>query len=189
MTGKDLALSGTQADIDPQTGLPIVSIKFKGKGNGLFHEITRREAQRGSQLGRSESFAIVLDNQLYSYPSIDYKQYGDGIDPTGGGAQITGLQGQKEASDLALVLQTGALPVRFVTIERTDVSATLGKDSLRQARERRDRRPDRGRALPARPLPLPRRRRRPRARDLLGPDVRRDPAPRRRRSRFRASPA
>ena len=31
------------------------------------------------------------------------------------------------------MLQTGALPVKFVTIERTDVSATLGKDSLRQA--------------------------------------------------------
>ena len=33
------------------------------------------------------------------------------------------------------MLQTGALPVTFVTIERTDVSATLGKDSLRQARD------------------------------------------------------
>jgi SecD/SecF fusion protein len=134
MTGKDLALSGTQADVDPQTGQPIVTIKFKGKGNGLFHKITRAEAQRGSQLGVLQSFAIVLDNQLYSFPTIDYKQYGDGIDPSGGGAQITGLSSQKEASDLALVLQTGALPVRFATVERSDVSATLGKDSLRQAR-------------------------------------------------------
>ena len=33
------------------------------------------------------------------------------------------------------MLQTGALPVQFVTVERTDVSATLGKDSLRQARD------------------------------------------------------
>ena len=32
------------------------------------------------------------------------------------------------------MLQTGALPVQFVTVERSDVSATLGKDSLRQAR-------------------------------------------------------
>src|SRR5205823_1468873 len=37
--------------------------------------------------------------------------------------------------DLALVLQTGALPVSFQQIERTDVSATLGKDSLRQAKK------------------------------------------------------
>ncbi len=63
-----------------------------------------------------ESFAIVLDDQLYSFPTIDYKQYGDGIDPTGGGAQITGIASQKEAQNLALVLQTGALPVKFVTV-------------------------------------------------------------------------
>jgi len=134
MTGKDLSLSGTQADVDPTSGQPIVTIQFKGKGNGLFHQITRDEAQRGQQLGVLQSFAIVLDNQLYSFPTIDYKQYGDGIDPSGGGAQISGLSSQKEASDLALVLQTGALPVRFTTVERSDVSATLGKDSLKQAR-------------------------------------------------------
>ena len=31
------------------------------------------------------------------------------------------------------MLQTGALPLKFETVDRTDVSATLGKDSLRQA--------------------------------------------------------
>jgi SecD/SecF fusion protein len=135
MTGKDLKLSGTQADISPTDGTPIVTMQFTGHGNGLFHSVTRNEAQRGQQTGVKQSFAIVLDNLLYSFPSIDYNQYGDGIDPTGTGAEITGLASQKEASDLALVLQTGALPVKFVTVERTDVSATLGKDSLRQARD------------------------------------------------------
>ena len=87
MTGKDLKLSGTQADFDPTTGGPIVTMQFTGKGNKLFHEITRAEAQRGQQLGdRLQSFAIVLDNQIYSFPTIDYTQYADGIDPTGGGA-------------------------------------------------------------------------------------------------------
>src|SRR5204863_313838 len=77
---------------------------------------------------------IVLDNQIRSWPQIEYQKYPDGIDPTNGGAEITGMAGLSEAKNLALVLQTGALPVKFVTIERTDVSATLGKDSLRQAR-------------------------------------------------------
>ena len=40
-----------------------------------------------------------------------------------------------DAKRLALVLQTGALPVKFETAERTDVSATLGKDSLTQAKK------------------------------------------------------
>src|SRR5205085_946269 len=57
-----------------------------------------------------------------------------GIDPTAGGAEISGIRSVSEAKDLAIVLQTGALPVRFVTLERTDVSATLGKDSLQQAK-------------------------------------------------------
>ena len=83
MTGKDLKLSGTQADIDPTTGQPIVTMQFTGKGNGLFHDITRAEAQRGQALGVQQSFAIVLDDQIYSFPTIDYTQYADGIDPTG----------------------------------------------------------------------------------------------------------
>jgi preprotein translocase subunit SecD len=32
------------------------------------------------------------------------------------------------------VLQTGALPVEFRTLDQTTVSATLGKDSLQQAK-------------------------------------------------------
>ncbi len=136
MTGSDLKLSGTQADFDPTTGAPIVTLQFKGEGNKLFHEITRNEAIRGQQLGNQDyqSFAIVLDNQIYSFPTIDYTQNPDGIDPSNGGAEITGIGSISEAKSLALVLQTGALPVRFATVERTDVSATLGKDSLKQAR-------------------------------------------------------
>ena len=75
----------------------------------------------------------MLDNEIRSWPQIDYTQYPNGIDPTGTGAQITGMSSLKEAQNLALVLQTGALPVKFVPLERTDVSATLGKDSLKQA--------------------------------------------------------
>jgi SecD/SecF fusion protein len=135
MTGEDLKLSGTQQDFDPNTGEPIVTMKFTGHGNKVFQDITRNEAIRGQTLGVLQSFAIVLDNQLYSYPTIDYKQYPNGIDPSGNGAEISGIASLGEAKNLALVLQTGALPVVFNTVERSDVSATLGKDSLNQARD------------------------------------------------------
>jgi SecD/SecF fusion protein len=133
MTGKDLKLKGTQQDFDPN-GQVVVTMHFTSHGNKQFHAITRDEAARGGTLGADQHFAIVLDNELRSWPSIDYKKYPDGIDPAGGGAEITGLASVSEAKHLALVLQTGALPVKFVTVERSDVSATLGKDSLRQAR-------------------------------------------------------
>ncbi len=134
MTGNMLKLSGTRQDFDPQSGLPIVTMQFTGQGNKRFHEISRDEAIRGRALGQPQHFAIVLDNEIRSFPQIDYNLYPDGIDPTGGGAQITGLASLGEAKNLALVLQTGALPVKFITVERSDVSATLGQDSLRQAR-------------------------------------------------------
>ena len=133
MKGTELKLSGTRADIDPTQG-PIVLMQFTGKGNKAFHQVTKNEATRGSIQQADQHFAIVLDNEIRSWPSISYKDLPNGIDPTGTGAQITGLASFKEASNLALVLQTGALPVNFVPLERTDVSATLGKDSLKQAR-------------------------------------------------------
>src|SRR5690606_25707978 len=39
---------------------------------------------------------------------------------------------REEAANLALVLNTGALPVRFEVVSKTQVSATLGEQSLRQ---------------------------------------------------------
>jgi SecD/SecF fusion protein len=144
MTGSDLKLSGTRADIDPQSNGPVVLMQFTGKGKKIFHEITRREAQRGSLGGdcsqgtpppNVQHFAIVLDNEIQSTPYIDYCRNPDGI-PGDNGAQIDmGSGGLGDAKRLALVLQTGALPVEFQTAERTDVSATLGKDSLQEAKK------------------------------------------------------
>ena len=134
MGGDQLSLSGTRQDFDPTTGDPVVLMQFKSKGNKIFKQVTKNEAVRGAIQQTPQHFAIVLDNQIRSFPQIDYNQNPQGIDPTGNGAQITGLQSLKEARDIALVLQTGALPVNFITLERTDVSATLGKDSLKQAR-------------------------------------------------------
>src|SRR3954463_5549614 len=148
-TGEDLKLSDIAADISTQGQGNVVRLGFTGKGNKKFQEITQEEAHRGAgraaaagQTGSdpttvqqfAQHFAIVLDNVLRSTPFIDYKQNPNGIDPTGTGAEISNINSIGEAKDLALVLQTGALPVKFEQIERTDVSATLGKDSLKEAK-------------------------------------------------------
>ena len=144
MTGRDLKLSGTRQDVDPQTAQPEVLLAFTGQGRKQFREITKNEAVRGrtqyARFGQGQNaqnfnqhFAIVLDRDIKSFPSIDFQQYPSGIDPING-ARITGIRSTQEAKDLALVLQTGALPVEFKQVERTDVSATLGKDSLKQAK-------------------------------------------------------
>ncbi|HEY2073190.1 MAG TPA: protein translocase subunit SecD, partial [Gaiellaceae bacterium] len=147
MTGTDLVRSGTQADFSQSTGLPVVLLQFTGHGAKEFGKITAAEAHRGTTLwelaGRpsitpsnnpyAQHFAIVLDGQLQSTPFIDFQQNPDGI--SGPNAEIDLGQGEpfSSAKNLALVLQTGALPYNFQQIERTDVSSTLGKDSLTQA--------------------------------------------------------
>jgi SecD/SecF fusion protein len=141
MTGSDLKLSGTRQDFDTQTSQPIVLLSFTGHGRKKFEEITRAEAQRGKLLTNTigqgqdifQHFAIVLDRDIRSWPQIDWTQYPNGITGSNG-AQITGQFTVKEAKDLALVLQTGALPVKFVTLDQTAISATLGKDSLQEAK-------------------------------------------------------
>jgi SecD/SecF fusion protein len=141
MTGNDLNLSGTRQDFDTQTNQPIVLLSFTSHGAKKFQDITRSVAQRGKLLTNTigngqdifQHFAIVLDNEIKSWPQIDWTQYPDGISGSNG-AQITGNFTIGEAKDLALVLQTGALPVNFVTLDQTAISATLGKDSLTQAK-------------------------------------------------------
>ncbi|TML71449.1 MAG: protein translocase subunit SecD [Actinobacteria bacterium] len=144
MTGTDLKLSGTKQDFDTtpgHTGEPIVLLSFTGHGRKKFEEITRAEAQRGKLLTNTigngttitQHFAIVLDREIKSWPQIDWTQYPNGISGSNG-AQISGNFSVREAKDLALVLQTGALPVKFVTLDQTAISATLGKDSLKEAK-------------------------------------------------------
>jgi SecD/SecF fusion protein len=130
--GADLKLSGTRADLDPSQG-PVVLMQFTGSGSKKFQEITKDLYQRGGLYNAPQHFAIVLDREIKSFPQIDYtdSSLANGIS---GNAQITGLSSFKEAKDLALVLQTGSLPYKFTTLESTNVSATLGKDSLQQAK-------------------------------------------------------
>jgi SecD/SecF fusion protein len=132
LTGKDMRLSGTRADLDPSRG-PVVLMEFTGQGSKKFQRITRGLYNRGNLLGAPQHFAIVLDREIKSFPQIDPNDssLSNGIS---GNAQITGLSSFSEAKNLALVLQTGSLPYQFTTLESTNVSATLGKDSLQEAK-------------------------------------------------------
>ena len=80
------------------TGQPDVVFGFSSShGQMVFERLTREIAQRGinAQLpgvpkARAlQHFAVVLDGQVITAPSIDYTQYPEGIDATHG-SQITG---------------------------------------------------------------------------------------------------
>jgi SecD/SecF fusion protein len=121
------------------TGQPNVTFGFTGHGKSAFERITKAIAIRGREQQlpgtRKEQalqhFAVELDGQLITVPSIDYTQYPEGIDATTG-SQISGGFTLTSAQNLANELQSGALPVKLVLISRSQVSATLGKQALKQ---------------------------------------------------------
>jgi SecD/SecF fusion protein len=136
------ALSGTdikdpEQTYDPFSHRPIVKFQFTHFGREAFHAITRALAQRGrdnafgSQGQSSQHFAIVLDDELVSAPSVNYVEYPDGIDGSNG-AEISGGFTIQSAQDLAKILKIGALPVRLGLVSRSQVSATLGAQALHQ---------------------------------------------------------
>ncbi len=115
-----------------QNGKPQVAIDFTPQGSQKFQQITRNLFRTGLLKNQFQTFAIVLDNVMASDPYIDYNDPSlrDGIS---GGAVISGgAMTVQDAKNLALVLNIGALPVRLGVAEQRQVSATLGKDSLRQ---------------------------------------------------------
>ena len=122
-------VSGATARIDPNNGTWLVSLKLTGDGAKKFEKVTGELACK--QAGSPErQLAIVLDSVVESHPQVgDDVQCNSGI--SGGNAQITGSFTDKEAKDLALVLRYGALPVALEAAETNQVSATLGRDSLR----------------------------------------------------------
>ncbi len=73
----------------------------------------------------NQRVAIELDGVVQSAPTIN-----PGI--TGRSVQISGAFSKGEATDLARLLQYGALPVQFDRDEQTvqSISPTLGKDQL-----------------------------------------------------------
>jgi SecD/SecF fusion protein len=122
------------------SGAPDVAFEFTSYGRKVFEHTTREIARRGERLrlpGESKSaalqhFAIVLDNQLITVPSIDYSIYPEGIDATNG-SLISGDFTLTSAQNLASELASGALPVGLKLISSSTISASLGKQAKSQA--------------------------------------------------------
>ena len=126
MTGA--AIKSARQGFQSTNSAPNVLIDFTGPGGKQFADVTKQLALDGALKAVNQSFAIVLDNQMESDPIVDFKENPQGIQ--GGSAEIDGSFTISEAKDLALVLNTGALPVNLTVAEQQQVSAVLGKDSL-----------------------------------------------------------
>ena len=112
VTGDDLV--DAQPSFD-QNGRPAVSFRFDTSGARKFGEYT------GAHVG--EPFAIVLDKQVISAPTIQTAI-------TGGSGIITGNFTVEGSTNLAVLLRAGALPAEMTFLEERTVGPELGQDSI-----------------------------------------------------------
>lgn len=122
MVNKDAELTGgviveAQANIDPTTSAPVVTMQMNSEGAREWARIT------GSNIGKR--CAIVLDGVVYSAPVIQNKI-------PSGNSQISGIGNLDEAKLLEIVLKAGALPAPVDVIEERTVGPSLGQDSISQ---------------------------------------------------------
>lgn len=117
LSGKDL--ESATAQIDPQTGQPIITFKMQaGEATDKFAQLTKDINQTdGARL------AIVLDEEVLfngsvSTPILD------------GQGQMTGFETVQTAQQTAVLLNAGALPVPVDLVSQRTIGATLGAESI-----------------------------------------------------------
>ncbi|MGH9262350.1 MAG: protein translocase subunit SecD, partial [Acidimicrobiales bacterium] len=126
-TGEGVA--GADAAIDPQRGSGwFVTVDFVGDGERAWAQLTGTAAcsPPGDPMRR---IAIVLDEEVISSPQVDPGVSCD-IGIPGGETQITGTFTQEEATDLAVLIEGGALPVPVEVVEQRTVGPSLGADAI-----------------------------------------------------------
>ena len=113
VTGTDLRNAQPGMDENSQ---PAVLFSLTRDGASKFSKVT------GENVGRL--LAIILDNRVQSAPRIDMRI-------TDNGRISGGFTEQQEVVDLALILNSGALPASMSYLEERVIGPTLGQDSIR----------------------------------------------------------
>ena len=110
------------AEISNGGWVVTVGLKDGSEGEGKWNALAN-ECFTKSQTCPTGQLAIVLDGEVVSAPVVQTNNFS-------GSVQITGDFSEREARDLAKILEFGAVPVRFSAPTAQTVSATLGQDSL-----------------------------------------------------------
>lgn len=111
MGGQDLKTAKEQIENGNKN---VVAIEFTDEGAKKFADLT------ASNVGHKIS--ILLDGEVLTAPVVN--------EPiTGGKAVITGSKSLEEAKNLAILLRSGALPVKLKVMEVRTIGPSLGQDS------------------------------------------------------------
>ncbi len=108
-------ITDAKDDFD-QHGKPCVSMQMNVDGARRWGALTKANLQK--------SVAIVLDNNVYSAPTVQTAI-------TDGNSQITGNFTAEDTRDLANVLKSGKMPAPAKIVSEEIVGPTLGAESIR----------------------------------------------------------
>jgi len=113
----------------PLTGEVIVDARQDFSPNGsaeiamTMNSEGAREWRRLTAANIGSSIAIVLDNYVYSFPTVQ-------SEISGGRSSITGNFTVAEAQDLANILRAGSLPAPARIVEEAIVGPSLGREAI-----------------------------------------------------------
>jgi SecD/SecF fusion protein len=115
-------ITDARPDFDAQSGgHPYISMTMTGEAATKWAKLTRDNSPQGDKKGRS--IAVVMDNMVYSAPTVNGEI-------KGGKSQITGNFTVEEANTLAAVLSAGKLPAPARIVEESVVGPTLGQEAI-----------------------------------------------------------
>ncbi|WP_179005398.1 protein translocase subunit SecDF [Winogradskyella forsetii] len=110
-------ISDARQDYD-QVSRPAVSMQMDARGAKIWEEMTKTAYETQGNI------AIVLDNIVYSAPSVSTGPI------AGGNSQISGSFSLTEAVDLANVLRAGKLPASAQIVQADEVGPSLGQEAI-----------------------------------------------------------
>lgn len=115
VTGADV--KDAKVEINSRDNSPVVSLEFNQEGAAKFSEATKKLSVN------NEPLLIALDGEVISSPIVT-TQIPDGK------SQISGSFTIESASELANLIRGGALPVDFIEVQSSIVTASLGENAL-----------------------------------------------------------
>ena len=110
------AVTSASSEYDKMQG-NMVNMTMSDNGAQAWATITR------NNIGRP--IAIVLDNNVYSFPNVN-------AEITGGRSQITGNFTPEEANDLANVLKSGKMSAKVDVVSNNVIGPSLGAEAVQQ---------------------------------------------------------
>lgn len=112
-------------DFEPFSGDVSVNMSMDSEGSAIWREMTRRNAADNQR-----PIAIVMDNMVYSAPSVNSEIPNGSSIITFGSGQDQAKQ-IEEAKDLAGLLKAGSLPAPARIIDEVTVGPSLGEKNIK----------------------------------------------------------